>query len=76
MVRRPVAERNKPIRIRGGVFFRVKAPSRFNVVKGYAAPGGAADVLSGYRKAELKMGSKFRSEFTADQIKKAWSRPE
>ena len=32
------------------------------------------NVMKGYYKQEQKLGSRFKSEFSADQVKRAWSR--
>lgn len=70
---RPVDKRDDPVRIRGVIYYRVKVPSRVNVVSGRLnAVTQAKDVMKGYYKLEQKQGSRFRSEFTKDQIKKAW----
>ena len=32
------------------------------------------NIMKGYYKQEQKLGSRFKSEFSADQVKRAWSR--
>jgi hypothetical protein len=32
------------------------------------------NIIKGYYKQEQKLGSRFKSEFSADQVKRAWSR--
>ena len=32
------------------------------------------NIINGYYKQEQKLGSRFKSEFSADQVKRAWSR--
>jgi len=73
MLRLPVDKRNDPVRIKGELFERREVPSRVTVLQGHLPPGGARDTLKAYYSQEQKMGSNFRSEFTKDQIKKAWS---
>jgi hypothetical protein len=32
------------------------------------------NIINGYYRQEQKLGSRFKSEFSADQVKRAWSR--
>jgi hypothetical protein len=32
------------------------------------------NIMNGYYRQEQKLGSRFKSEFSADQVKRAWSR--
>lgn len=68
-----VKDRNKPRRVRGSVFKRSKNVVKFNVAMGALPHGAMADTIKGYYNEEIKHGAKFKSEFTKDEIKKAWS---
>lgn len=63
----PVEQRDK-LRIR-----RVTVPRSVSISGVAPAPSQGAEVLRGYRKQEEKLGSRFRSEFSADTIKKVWA---
>ena len=52
---------------------RVTVPRSVSISGAAAAPSQASEVLAGYHKQEQKHGSRFKSEFSADQIKKAWA---
>jgi hypothetical protein len=62
----PVAQRDS-ICIR-----RVKVPRSVSISGVAEAPSQAGEVLRGYRRAEEKNGSRFKSEFPAETIKKVW----
>ena len=68
-VRVPMAERNSVL-IR-----RRTVPSSVSISGVAEVPTQGHAVIKGYRKEELKKGSRFKSEFTPDQIKKAWAKP-
>jgi hypothetical protein len=75
MVRVPVAERKDRLIQDGQVFERLTVPSSVTVLRGHGALGECNDVLKGYYKQEQKLGSRFKSEFKAETIKRAWSTP-
>lgn len=75
MVRVSVAERKDRMIKDGQVFERLTVPSSVTVLKGHAALGEGNDVLKGYYRQEQKLGSRFKSEFHHETIKKAWSTP-
>lgn len=54
---------------------RVKIHTQINTIGSRATPEGdtAKTVLKGYHSEECARGSQFRSEFTPEQIKRAWS---
>ena len=70
---RSMAERDLPVVLQ---FNRVEVPSSVSVV-GFAENTNTTkhDVLKGYYKEECK-GGKWRSRYTKEQIKKAWSQPD
>jgi hypothetical protein len=76
MLRKPVDKRDELVIIKGQIFDRVEVPSRVTVLQGHQPPGAMRDIVNGYYKEEQKLGSRFRSEFTPDQIKQAWSTKE
>ena len=73
MLRIPVEKRNDLVKVKGQIFDRQEIPSRITVLGGHLPPGGANDVMKGYYSEEQKQGSNFKSEFTKNEIKKAWS---
>jgi hypothetical protein len=75
MLRISVANRKDEIKIKGQIFERQQVPSSVTVLHGHGGPGLQGDVLKGYYEAEQKQGTKFKSEFKPDEIKKAWSTP-
>jgi hypothetical protein len=66
IARLPVEERDRI------VIRRVKVPRTVSISGAAAAPSQAGEVLAGYHSQEQKLGSRFRSEFSAGQIKQAW----
>ncbi|HEY8903439.1 MAG TPA: hypothetical protein VIM48_07010 [Chthoniobacterales bacterium] len=64
---------NLPVEQRERVVIRrVKIPRTIAIGGSVAAPSQASEVLAGYHRQERKLGSRFKSEFTANQIKRAW----
>ena len=71
-VSRPVKDRDKPIR-----FLRLKTvPEKVRVIGINSTverhQNQGHDVLRGYYNQECKLGSRFKSEFSAETIKNAW----
>jgi len=68
---RPIAERDRPLLLE---FERITVPSSVNVIGGAADPSQIQNtILKSYYKEECNAGSRFKSRFTKEQIKKAWS---
>jgi len=65
----PVDERNAL------VCKRREIPRSLVVAGSSTGNNQSAEVLNGYYQKELQEGSRFKSSFTKDQIKKAWSTP-
>jgi|GEM_PF-5334171 len=70
---RSVSERDLPVVLQ---FERVEVPSSISVV-GFAQNTNTTkhDVLKGYYQEECK-GGPWKSKYTKEQIKKAWSQPD
>lgn len=74
---RPVDARNLPVFDGSEKLERITVPARIGVVIGGGKTplGSHGDqVLRGYYREECKQGSRFRSEFSAEQIKRAWKK--
>ena len=69
---RPIKDMDRPLTL---TLKRRKVPSRISVVGGAQPATQASEVMAGYYKQEQKNGARFRSRFTKEQIKNAWSTP-
>jgi hypothetical protein len=76
---RQIPDRDRPATVaRAGKTIhlpRVTVPRRLGIVGIRHGYSQAEDVLEGYRQAESK-GTLRRSEFTPDEIKRIWARPD
>lgn len=75
---RSVDERNDPVYLNGHMLIRSSfVPERVGVL----IPGASQDdsfnsrIMQSHYKKEQAEGSRFRSSYTKDQIKEAWSTP-
>jgi hypothetical protein len=77
-----VVELEKPVAERDSVpkyLKRFTVPQRLALV-GVGDPldnplgSNKTNIMKGYYRQEQKLGSRFKSEFSADQVKRAWSR--
>jgi hypothetical protein len=71
---RSVDSRNAPVTQDGEVYERVTAPERVHVLGVAENPHTQqARMRDGYARQERKQGSRFKSEFSKQQIREAWS---
>ena len=74
---RSVDERDAPVidRATGRALRRIAVPARLQIVGVTPIPTTANKVLAGYHRQECKHGSRFKSAFTAAEVKRAWAQP-
>ncbi len=70
---RSLEDRNLPVVVEGVTLKRVTVPERVFVLSGAEFQNQRDDVLAGYHRKECAEGSRFKSEFTKEQIKQIWS---
>lgn len=74
LFRRNVDERDLPLNLCDGkTYSRVTVPDSIFILGAHHAEDVGKKALNGYYQQELKHGSRFRSAFTAKQIKEAWA---